>query len=119
MKPFYFGCWSPARCGHYLFDQEGHHADERRVPGLPIRPTLLDGGLLFGVPDVEGNAVLFHGRGCTLLSFWDRSGDSRGASNSSFILPDLLTFESAVEAAELAFPERWKLIKFRITEYTR
>lgn len=117
MNAYYFGCWSPALCGHYLFDEAGHHADERRVPGLPIRPTLLDGGLLFGVPDKEGNAVLFHGRGCTLLSFWDRSGDRRGASNSSFILPGRLQFGLAVETAKAAFPQRWSLIEFAVTEY--
>lgn len=118
MNAFYFGCWSPTRIGHYLYDTNGRNAERSAEKLLPIKATAMDGALLNGVPDKEGNAVLFHGRGCTLLSFWDRSGDSRGGSSSTFVLPDLLTFESAVEAAELAFPERWSRIKFRITEYT-
>lgn len=116
MDAYYFGCLSPREKGHFLYDQNGRSRRSEAV-GLPIRAEFLDGSLLFGVPDVPGNAVLFHGRGWTFLSFWDRSGDSRGASNSTFILRGTLSFEDAIEAAKAAFPQRWSLIKFDVTEY--
>lgn len=116
MIAFYFGCWSPKEKGHYLYDQNGttRHAYNCL---MPIRMESLDGGLLNGVPDKEGNAVVFRGRGKTLLSFWDRSGDSRPASNSTFILLGDLSFEDAVEAAKAEFPQRWSLIAFDVVEY--
>lgn len=117
MKAYYFGCWSPQRIGHYLYDADGHNAERTAEKLLPMRPVSFDGGLLNGVPDKQGSAVLFHGRGYTLLSFWDRSGDSRPGSSSTFILPGTLTFESAVEDAELTFPERWSRILFAVREY--
>lgn len=116
MIAFYFGCWSPDKTGHFLYNSHGQKIRED-IKDFPMRPTALDGSLLNGVPDKQGNAVLFHGRGWTLLSFWDRSGDSRPASNSTFVFHDELTFESAVEEAQLAFPGRWSRIKFAVTEY--
>lgn len=116
MKAYYFGCWSPDRCGHFLYDENGRNAERTAKNLLPVKLESLDGGLLNGVPDVPGNAVLFHGRGWTLLSFWDRSGDKRGASNSTFLLPGRLQFGLAVETAKDLFPQRWSLITFALTE---
>lgn len=115
MNAYYFGCWSPREKGHFLYDQHGM-ARRSDSFALPVRAEFLDSSLLFGVPDVPGNAVVFRGRGWTLLSFWDRSGDSRPASNSTFILQGNLSFEEAVEASKAAFPQRWSLITFAITE---
>lgn len=118
MDAYYFGCWSPKLIGHYLYDVDGRNAGRSAENLLPISVKSLDGGLLNGVPDAEGNAVLFQGRGWTLLSFWDRSGDSRRGSSSTFVLWGRLQFSLAVETAKAAFPQRWALITFAVTEAT-
>jgi hypothetical protein len=117
MDAYFFGCWSPDRLGHFLYDQNGCKPPCARNRELPIRADFLDGSLLFNVPDVPGHAVLFHGRGWTFLSFWDRSGDSRPHSNSTFLLRGELTFAEAVTQAQQAFPARWARIQFPVTQY--
>ncbi len=85
---------------------------------LPLKQAMLDGGLLNGVSDVPGNAVMFWGRGWTFLSFWDRSGDSRPNSNSTFLFEGEYSFEEAVELAKEIFPTRWSIIKYPPKEYS-
>jgi hypothetical protein len=40
----------------------------------------------------------------TVVSFWDQSGDSRPASNSSFVMWGVHDFRHAAEAARQRFP---------------
>ncbi|WP_298172051.1 hypothetical protein [Novosphingobium sp.] len=86
-QALYFGFWD--RPGHFLYFPTGRRIyDARRdLPGFPWSDALLDGGLLKNGrrPDVCDGNVFWT---CGGLSFWyafywwDRSGDSRGASNS-------------------------------------
>lgn len=119
---YYFGCWSPSELGHHLYREDGRPVyaatTGRRVLDIPIDVRALDGCLLQGIPDVPGSAALWHGRGWTILSFWDRSGDDRPGSNSSFLLPGRLAFTEAVQAAKESFPQRWELIKTDPIEYS-
>lgn len=85
----YFGCWNQP-C-HYLHDPQGRTiwGSKRDVPDLPWTDALMDGGLLRNGnrEDVCDGRVFWT---CGGLAFWyafywwDRSGDSRGASNSGF-----------------------------------
>lgn len=117
MNTYYFGCWSPQRLGHYLYTPDGRRALRDPQRELPVREDVLDGGLLAGIPDVPGHAVLFHGRGWTLLSFWDRSGDARPNSTSTFVLRGDFTFAQALAQAQQAFPARWALLQVPVREY--
>lgn len=85
MKVLYFGVWESGGAGHYLHDQGGYKS-YRGEAELPFRETILDAGLLPQKGDqVEGLIYSNNINGWTILSFWDRSGDSRSASNSSFL----------------------------------
>jgi len=85
----YFGCWD--RPGHYLHRPGGATVwgAKQKIPGFPWSEGLMDGGLLKNGkrPDICDGKVFST---CGGLSFWwafywwDRSGDSRGASNSGF-----------------------------------
>lgn len=84
----YFGCWD--RPGHYLHRPGGHVVWEARpaLQGFPWTDTLMDGGLLHNGKrlDVCDGRVFWTCGGAAAFWYafywWDRSGDSRGASNS-------------------------------------
>lgn len=48
---------------------------------------------------------LHHKDGWTAIAFWDRTGDGRYGSNSTFIFEATLTFAEAVDRARETFPE--------------
>lgn len=80
----YFGCWE--RTGHYLHSPGGGHIWEPRAAGLPWSLGLMDGGLLKR-PDVYDGRVYWTAGGLSFwyaFFWWDRSVDSRSASNSGF-----------------------------------
>lgn len=121
----YFGCWEPRHLGHGFYTPGGRSArqDGRATPwGMAV-----DGGLAPRAPrpnrkpsprDPEcpqGAAALHHRDGWTALSFWDRTGDSRGNSSSTFLLerPDA-TFEEMVAMARENFPEIVGRLPFEI-----
>lgn len=62
----------------------------------------------------QGPAVLHYKDGWTALSFWDRSGDSRPGSHSTFILRGTHEFDVALEIAKMHFPEVFERIKFSV-----
>jgi hypothetical protein len=86
----YFGCWD--RPGHYLHEESGRssHYAKRAFPGIPWDEAMMDTGLLKngGHPDTIDGKVFWTCGGRDELWFaffwWDRSGDSRGNSNSGF-----------------------------------
>ena len=114
---FYFGCCRGV--GHYLFTPTLHRIHSERDPDLPddfpVNIHVLDAGLL-GYPkkQIEGEAVVSHIGGWTILSFWDRSVDGRPGSNSNFIMRGTRTFDEASETACGAFPEIWQRLRFPI-----
>jgi len=74
----------------------------------------IDGGLCPKGAQIEGKALIHYKDGWTALSFWDRSVDMRGNSNSNFLADGKFTFEQMVEFAYQNFPEVTRRYKFSI-----
>lgn len=114
MSIFYFGCRREA--GHYLWGPGRAMWRSSDVPAdfpctmtpdatfLPPRDN----------PEVEGLASFFHLNGWTIISFWDRSVDSRGKCNSTFLARGVMTFDAICEKAKAEFPDVWQRFKFPI-----
>ena len=112
---YYFGC--DGKPGHYLFHEGRHEVwNESKLPkDFPVRTMSLDGGLLPpNLPQDQGKATLVRLGGWTILTFWDRSVDTRGGCNSSFVIPAELDFEQAKEVAQERFPWVWERFKFEV-----
>jgi hypothetical protein len=113
---YYFGCWQEA--GHYLRTPDGRTGEYALPHDFPFRVHTLDGGFLPPkLPETEGRATLFHINGWTVMTFWDRSVDKRGACNSSFVFRGKLTFAEACALAADKFPSVWNRFQFPVTEY--
>ncbi len=108
---FYFGCKNGA--GHYAHDVHGNYLgrhwlnklDGRTAPRRN-RAELPQGhcSLSYTTDGTDDGMV-------TLVSFWDRSVDSRPGSNSIFALPGMLSFEDAVQTIKDNFG--WVVNRFR------
>lgn len=116
---FYFGCWGK-EAGHYLWTPRGNRTHDQLLPAdFPVAHHSLDGSLLPPrQPEAEGRATHVHVNGWTIISFWDRSGDSRGKSNSAFIARGLLTFEEIVGISRQMFPQIWQRFTFQVVDPT-
>ena len=115
MNFYHFGCQD--RAGHYLFAASG--SLKRDYYDIPV--AKLDGGLCpkadpWGKPgQVQGQALLHHISGWTIVSFWDRSIDTRPGSNSSFLAEAAdLTFDQMMQLANRHFPKVVGRFKFPI-----
>ncbi len=122
-ETYYFGCvGSP---GHYWrdpTDSRRQSSIEKRV-GRSIHPRI-DGGFCPGsVPgdpwkrtrsEVEGEAAVHHVDGWTILAFWDRSVDKRGACNSNFVALGEHDFAAMCEIAQRVFPRVWNRYQFAV-----
>src|SRR4051812_2513509 len=53
----------------------------------------------------QGQASLVHKGGWTIMAFWDRTGDSRGNSNSAFLFDKELDFAEALALSREYFPD--------------
>ena len=120
MTVYFFGCLDPARKGHFIYGPNGRSLNrhERRDLFFPVDEYVLDAHLLHTVSDTDdhqGLAVLTHIRNWTIISFWDRTGDARGRSNSSFLTPEHVSFDELLQAAQEQYPARFVLHKFTIT----
>jgi len=106
--------------GHFLRDARGKVYDVReRYAGFPWEDWFLDGRFLMNrkVPDDPDGRVHWGVGGRPLwfgFTWWDRSGDKRGASNSGFYVcgfaPAAITRDAVVAAAPDAFRfacEQW------------
>ncbi len=113
-RMYYFGCWQAV--GHYLHTVTGFRIGMYAVPeDFPCPFAALDGGILPPrLPQVEGRATLVHVNGWTLLSFWDRSVDTRGGSCSTFVVRGQHTFAEACALAQEGFPLVWRRFTFPI-----
>lgn len=112
---FYFGCWGPP--GHYLYDVHHRNAERTLPKDFPCVVRFLDGGMLPpNVHRLEGVASLWHVRNWTILTFWDRSGDARSGSNSTFVLRNRHDFDEACRLAMACFPGVWERFNFQVTE---
>lgn len=68
---------------------------------------------------VQGWAALHKRDGWTLISFYDRSVDSRPGSNSSFLAEGNFTFEEMLGIAREYFPRVMSRFTFEIVEAPR
>lgn len=101
-EPLYFGCWGGV--GHHLRRPDGSHVYGGWDLDGPYCPY--EGKWREGQPQGQARLTLEDER--TVLSFWDRTVDSRGGSHSTFVLPPGLDFAGAVIAARAAFPAIWQ-----------
>lgn len=90
----------------------------------------LDGGLVWNArhkntrnrfcDETEGLAFLSHATNkdtpWTAISFWDRSGDSRGNSNTTFIACGRLTFAQMIRLARYKWPQFWARFTFDVVQ---
>jgi len=124
-RMYYFGPWDQP--GHYLHDESGRVLWREEEIGLPWTGGQIDGRLQPGCvpggssyarrgPEVEGDALLHRKAGWTAISFWDRSVDTRGACNSTYMAEGEFTFEQMVEMAKARFAVRWNRMKFEVRE---
>jgi len=106
---YYFGCIREA--GHFLWSESG-----RRVHDvLPFSEHILDAGLLPPCErQIEGSGALVHFATHTVFTFWDRSIDKRGRSNSAFIIPGFRTFDELAKIAKQRFPLIWERLTFNL-----
>jgi hypothetical protein len=115
MRIFFFGVWAPNRVGHYLYDANGRDCEPRLPDDFPMRPMRLDTGLLpFKGEQVEGLATHLYLNGWSIITFWDRSGDSRPGSNSAFVIDGLHSFADCCTIAREKFPSIWARFKFEV-----
>ena len=56
----------------------------------------------------QGQVKVHHKDGWTALSFWDRTQDPRGASNSSFLIDKIVDFKEGIELAQASWPQLFK-----------
>jgi hypothetical protein len=112
---YYFGCWDQA--GHYWFRPDGSGPR-----GVGPFGDWLDG---YYPPATGGRhhdsvshpyqdetlAALFHTRGWTVLSMWDRSVDSRYACNATFVKEGKFTHDEMWEFVKLSYPQIYARLK--------
>ena len=115
VETYYFGCWRSI--GHHLWnpklaDRSGlqHYDVEKKIPkaiAQRIDPCFCpgyDGPHKRDRAEVEGEAALHHVDGWTVLAWWDRSVDSRGACNSAIISKGLYDFTTMLEIGKAQMP---------------
>lgn len=110
--PMYFGCHKTV--GHYLIGPNGQKFGRDKYNFWAER---LDGVLPPQDTQEQGLATLSSIHGYSIISFWDRSVDHRGQSNSNFFMPGDETFNEALELSKAWFPEIFERFKFDIREY--
>lgn len=112
---FYFGAYREA--GHYLWVPGVRRCSREQEWKLPFDYRILDCGLLpQRAPEVQGKGYLSHINGWTVLTFWDRSCDSRQRSNSAFLCPGQWNFEEMVTGAKTDFPDVWNRFTFTVLD---
>ena len=97
-----FGCIGEP--GHYLRRPDGRH--EWDAKAQPWGWTI-DGGLCEGnkCGPIDGKTWEHHKDGWTAVAMWDRSGDSRGASCTVFLVHAEATTPQIIEAARIQWPQ--------------
>ena len=118
---YYFGCWGEP--GHYLYSPRSGMLPHATLPAR-IRARIDGGFCCAALPgadyderkaaEAEGLALLHHVEGWTVLAFWDRSGDSRYGSHSTFLAQGTLGFDAMVAMARESFPQVWARYGFEV-----
>jgi len=123
VEAYYFGCWTES--GHYWRHPTNPHIKEsniERIVGDKLR--IIDGVFCPGhvdgdpyrrsCPEVEGEALLTHIDGWTILGWWDRSVDHRSACNSNIIARGTWNFATMLVIGETQMPHVMKRQKQKI-----
>ena len=121
-RVLYFGCRSsrPGDGGHFLYEPGWWSVRSFKA----FDYQMLDGMYAPGgerlrrwksFEQVEGHAAWHVVNGWTVVSFWDRSGDARGNSNSAFVVEGEHSFEHVLELAREVWPEVFTRFTFDIT----
>jgi len=106
---YFFGCNTAGRAsGHAVFLGNNEKYDRSK--------NSLDGGLLnlAGVTDRPGQGCFAQVGNFSIVSFWDRTGDSRPNSNSAFFAEGQHTAEELLSAARERYPEIFSRFNFEI-----
>ncbi len=120
---FYFGCFENK--GHYFFNEKMNKYFELDS-GFPFNTGEIDTfflkDILFkehgkSILEKQGESIITHKHGWTVLSFWDRSVDSRYGSNSNFFIKGIFTFDEMLEQCKSTFPKIFSRFKFDVVEY--
>lgn len=82
----YFGPWGEP--GHFVFDRNRRSVYSEQMPPMALRAEELDGSRVFlPWPEVPGQGQLTYlirrGQCVTVLAWWDRTFDKRGACNAA------------------------------------
>ncbi len=129
-RAYYFGCWDPRHAGHG-FHIPGGASARSAYDAVPWSVVEVDGALAPRVtasgeatrrdPECsQGVARLHHRDGWTALSFWDRTGDSRPGSHSTFLLErDDASFDEMVAMARERFPQIMGRLPFVVVSCRR
>jgi hypothetical protein len=109
MRRYFFGVYTAGKPGHFLVGPGGAWVG-RNNNSIPFNYDLLD-GMIFP-PGREQLGVKYHNQinGWTILSMWDRTGDTRGGSNASFLAEGLHSQAEMEAIAADSFPEQWNRI---------
>lgn len=121
-KVFFYGCLcgvnGRTEAGHYWYSTTTERGGQ--CYDAPVTPfgRYPDGTL---APDEKGKTASSNYRGqpqglvkltqmggWTAIGFWDRTGDSRGNSNSNFIVRGEFSFDQMCQLAQAQYPELWK-----------
>jgi hypothetical protein len=109
---YYFGAWSKDNLGHFLY-APGGSTSRRHEDELPFDHCILDASLLDRrKPQEEGRYRMVVMSGWTVLTFWDRSADSRLGSNSAFVARGVHHAKDLIDMAREAFPSVFERFKF-------
>jgi len=119
-KIYYWGVWPGEGSGHALMTPDGEIA-KFALAEIPWKEAQLDGGALTdnigGRFKPEGIATLKHSSGWTMLSFWDRSGDERNESVSTFVVEGKYQFQGMKSLCRTSFPSVWERFTFEVTPW--
>jgi len=117
MEIYYFGCWN-CQLGHYLSAPGGH----RPPYEWRLKWNCLDGGIF--LPSTQSVQGLYRlsrvshvtsAESWTIISWWDRSIDSRPNSCSAFLARGELTADQILALARETFPHVFARMKFTLS----
>jgi hypothetical protein len=104
---YFYGCMANVdgeqEVGHYMYGPDGGTAYRMENPW----GRCPDGSLCPAGPQRQGVALLSQKDGWTAIGFWDRTGDTRGNSNSNFLVQGTYSFDEMVNLAREAYPKLW------------
>ena len=113
IRSFYFG-WVKYS-GHTFLQRGEMSCPPSSTDKIPWKPKEIDGKLQPDPRDQqEGIACVHRKEGWTAISFWDRSGDKRMNSNTTFIANGVFSFAEMIEIAKEGFPGIWARFTFEV-----